>query len=265
MVKKFSLMLNAFMLLTILFLLIKPISTAPPSQRAKPRPLHPVLLRDTAQSKAFEKRVVKLSEEMESLTRAMSDLSVQLAQNVAPHKRNRLNMTQTTKGPEREALSPGTEDIRIDESFDQLSVAGIEHRFGRPDLATSSSQHFYKKGVAVQLDEYGIVDSVTFHGQYSSDSQDVNGNYTGLFQKDGAWYRPKRWKFKGLKVGDSITKILSRLGPCDESSADINGQRFLYYKSHKLTVKLSGSSHPKILGFRFGLPPQSDVNGNVGF
>lgn len=226
-------------------------------------PLPPVKrqLPQDSRLELIEKRCLFLADRVDALTIAVHTLNQSLSR---PSKEQAsLNRRIESKAKEKEA--PKVDRRRLPDSFEALRLADLDQRFGLPDSAKASSQHYYKEGVAVQLDEVGLVDSVTFHGQYSSDQQDVNGNYLGLFQKDGAWYRPKPWNFKGLTVGDSLQAVLTKLGLCDQSVADVNGNQYLHYLTLQMTVKLSAGPRPVVLGFRFGSLPSVDVNGNVGF
>lgn len=216
------------------------------------------------------KALQELIQQNKVLTEKVDDLSVGIAA-LSAQLRILKRQQASPQFPSAKAVTAQSPSRKVSKKKaiqsknDPLDLSSIETELGEPDAVTATARNYYKKGVSVRLDESGYVQSVTYHGQHASDTQDVNGNYGGLFQKDGRWYRPQLWTVNGLTVGDSIDTVLSELGLSDETLADINSQQYLYYRSRKLTIKVSAPPHSKILGFRFGTKPSNDINGNIGF
>lgn len=219
--------------------------------------LNPKALQELIQqNKVLTEKVDDLSLGLAALSTQLRDLKRQEPLPKAPPN-NTIRAKKLSENPSKKK--------RIQAQSESLDLSSIETEFGEPEAVTSRERNYYKKGVSVRLDESGFVESVTYHGQHASDSQDVNGNYGGLFQKDGRWYRPQLWTVNGLTVGDSIDAVLGELGLSDETLTDINSQQYLYYRSKKLTVKVSAPPHSRVLGFRLGTKPSNDINGNIGF
>ena len=132
--------------------------------------------------------------------------------------------------------------------------AALVARFGKPNrevagLNGDARLYFYEAGVEAWVDSTGRLGEMQLYGEPRSPVRSQKGRYLGLFEDEGEWFRPQRWRIDGVGIGTYLADVYERWGKAEEVLDHQNGELWVTYEARRIKLQIDWSHRVQHIEF----------------